>query len=111
MIFTMLLSYILENAVFFYASRNRDYHYRGQASKIYYSFLESISYISGVTLQRDLGGRHPIRPAARVVCLIFATSMVIIVSTYTAVLAAQSLKNQEKEPFRGSQDYRVSTLF
>ena len=55
MIFTMLLSYILENAVFFYASRNRDYHYRGQASKIYYSFLESISYISGVTLQRDLG--------------------------------------------------------
>jgi len=107
MIFTMCLSYVLENAVFFYNYRYRN-HCRGHTSQKYYSFLESISHISGVTLQRDLGGKHPIRPGARVVCLTFAIGMVIVVSTYTAVLAAQSLKNQEKEPFKGSQDYRVS---
>lgn len=101
-IVSMFLLYFFENTVYFYL-----YRQCGYSVKLYYSFLESMSHISGVTLQRDLGGKHPIRPGARIMCLTFAIGMVIIVSTYTAVLAAHSMRNYEKEPFKGSQDYRV----
>ena len=102
-IISMFLLYFFENTIYFYV-----YHHCGYSrQQLYYSFLESMSHISGVTLQRDLGGKHPIRPGARIMCLAFAIGMVIIVSTYTAVLAAHSMKNYEKEPFTGSSDYRV----
>ncbi|XP_066913218.1 glutamate receptor ionotropic, NMDA 3B-like [Clytia hemisphaerica] len=98
----MLLLYFFENTIYFYI-----YHHHGFSHKAYYSFLEGLSHISGVTLQRDLGGKHPLCPAARIMCLFFAIGMVIIVSTYTAVLAAQSLKSKEREPLQGgSQDVR-----
>ena len=50
-----------------------------------------MSYISGVTLQRDLGGVNPKRPGTRLLAVAFAFVMVFIVTTYTAVLAAQSV--------------------
>ena len=70
-----------------------------------------MSYISGVTLQRDLGGVNPKRPGTRLLAVAFAFVMVFIVTTYTAVLAAQSVQDQEQNPFEGSKDQRVSLKF
>ena len=105
--FAMLLLYLLENTIYFYNYRR--FHHLVESTP-YYCFLEGMTHISGVTLQRDLGGKHPERPGARIFSLTYAIAMVIIVSTYTAVLAAQSMKNEEKEPFQGSNDPRVCPL-
>jgi len=102
---TMILNYVFENNLYTYSlmsSSNGD-------KQPYYTTFESMTYISGVTLQRDLGGMNPKRPGTRFSAIIFAFSMVIVVTTYTAVLAAQSVQDREENPFKGSKDLRVST--
>jgi len=74
----------------------------------FYSPYESMSYIGGVTLQRDLGGINPRKPGARVASIAFAFAMVVLVTTYTALLVEQGVKREEKDPFLGSKDPRVS---
>ena len=76
----------------------------------YYPLYESMTYITGVTLQRDMGGKNPKRAGSRVNAIFFSFGMVIVVTTYTAILAAWSVKNQEKNPFRGSKDERVKAF-
>ncbi|XP_057317108.1 glutamate receptor ionotropic, NMDA 2B-like isoform X2 [Hydractinia symbiolongicarpus] len=98
----MVLNYIFENNL--YALSLTDCKFKFLK---YYPTFESMTYISGVTLQRDLGGVNPVRAGARVSAIVFAFGMVIVVTTYTAVLAAQSVQNQEKNPFLGSKDPRM----
>ena len=98
----MVLNYIFENNIYAVSLTDEKY-----VQEPYYPTFESMTYIGGVTLQRDLGGQNPARLGARISAVIFAFGMVIVVTTYTAVLAAQSVQNQEKNPFLGSKDSRV----
>ena len=91
----MVLNFAFENSVFLTSLTNREY-----AKEKYYPIYESITYISGVALQRDMGGVNPKRPGARLAAIVFAFSMVIVVTTYTAVLAAQNMQYVENNPFQ-----------
>ena len=74
-----------------------------------YSWREGFSYFSGLTFQRDLGGKNPQRLGARVTAIAFAFGMVIIMTTYTAVLTASKVQQEKSNPFFGFDDERVST--
>lgn len=99
---TIALNYGFENSIYLTSLTNKHY-----AQESYYSTYESMTYISGVALQRDLGGKNPKRPGARFSAIAFAFGMVIVVTTYTAVLAAQNVQYVEENPFKGSKDSRV----
>ena len=73
-----------------------------------YPWREGFSYFSGLSFQRDLGGKNPRRCGARVTAIVFAFAMVIIMTTYTAVLTASKVKQEERYPFLGFKDTRVS---
>uniref|UniRef100_A0A7M5V1T0 Uncharacterized protein n=2 Tax=Clytia hemisphaerica TaxID=252671 RepID=A0A7M5V1T0_9CNID len=98
----MVLNYTFENNLYVYSLTTEN-----RPKYAYYSTFESMTYISGVFLQRDLGGVNPKRPGTRLSALVFAFGMVIVVTTYTAVLAAQSVQDQEENPFEGSKDIRM----
>lgn len=91
-----------------------DYFFLALLSKKFYKTLrlyppdDSMIYITGVFLQREMGGRNPNQLSARVHAVCFAFAMVVVVTSYTAVLAAWSVQNQDKHPFSGSNDERVS---
>ena len=106
-VMAIITTYIFENNIFFASLFIR--RYIGDTSK-HYSVIEAMTYIGGVTLQRDTGGKNPTRNGSRVSAILFAFGMVIVVTTYTAVLAAQSVQNLEKDPFQGSKDERVGTF-
>lgn len=99
----VIMIFILENCVYFVSLTRQRY-----LTERFYSLYESISYMGGVTFQRDLGGIHPVRPGARVAALFFAFGMMVIVTTYTALLVDQGVNREEKDPFLGSRDPRVS---
>ena len=73
-----------------------------------YQWREGFSYFSGLTFQRDLGGKNPQRAGARVTAVAFAFGMVIIMTTYTAVLTASKVSQSTSNPFHGFSDERVS---
>ena len=98
----MIVNYCLENDLYILSVTQAGY-----VNNMYYSALESMSYISGVFVQKDIGGANPKRPAARVVAVVFAFAMVIFLTSYTAVLAATFMKNEEKNPLVDSSDPRV----
>lgn len=102
----VVLTFILENSVFFISLTRERY-----LTEKFFSLYESITYMGGVTFQRDLGGIHPVRPGARVAAVVFAFGMMVIVTTYTALLVQQGVNREEKEPFLGSKDTRVSNCF
>ncbi|XP_066917623.1 glutamate receptor ionotropic, NMDA 3A-like [Clytia hemisphaerica] len=72
-----------------------------------YQWREGFSYFSGLTFQRDLGGKNPQRAGARVTAVAFAFGMVIIMTTYTAVLTASKVSQSTSNPFHGFDDERV----
>lgn len=98
----MIVNYCLENDLYLLSVTQAGY-----ITNMYYSALESMSYISGVFVQKDIGGVNPKRPAARVVAVVFAFAMVIFLTSYTAVLAATFMKNEEKNPLVDSSDPRI----
>ena len=81
---TITLHYIFENNIYLSSFINKD-----ETEERYYPIYESLSYIGGVALQRDLGGTIPLKLGARITAIAFAFGMVALVTTYTAVLAAQ----------------------
>lgn len=102
---TIVLNFIFENGSLLERITKNEY-----VQKRYYPLYESLTYISGVTLQRDLGGKNPGRLEARVSAVTFAFAMVVIVTTYTAVLAASHIQRVETNPFKGTEDERVSAF-
>jgi len=76
-----------------------------------YQWREGFSYFSGLTFQRDLGGKNPQRAGARVTAVVFAFGMVIIMTTYTAVLTASKVSQSGSNPFHGFNDDRVRFLY
>ena len=67
-----------------------------------------MTYTVGVALQRDIGGKNPSQLGAQILSIVFAFAMVIFITTYTAVLAAQSMQKVEVNPLKGTNDPRVT---
>ena len=72
-----------------------------------YLWREGFTYYSGLTFQRDLGGKNPKEFGSRVVAIGFAFAMLVIMTTYTAVLTATKVTQKDPNPFLGVKDQRV----
>eukprot|EP00794_Sanderia_malayensis_P016058 gene16058-17681_t len=73
-----------------------------------YTWKDSFTYFSGLTFQRDLGGKSPTQYGARLTAVVFAFSMVITMTAYTAVLTASQVIQEERNPFLGIKDERMT---
>ena len=73
-----------------------------------YPWREGFSYFSGLTFQRDLGGKPPTRFGAQVSATGSAFAMVVITTAYTAVMTASTVRQEGRPPFLGLKDDRVS---
>ena len=72
-----------------------------------YALREGFSYLSGITFQRDLGGKNPEQGATRIMFIVFAFGMVIIMTTYTATLTAVQVKQENHDLLTGIKDPKV----
>lgn len=77
-------------------------------SKQHFSLREVMTYIFGLTFQRDMGGRNPIRWSGRIAALAYAAGMTIVMTTYTAHIAATNIRIKVHNDFKGLKDHRVS---
>ena len=100
-IFGTILLYLLENRLMVNKHDN-NYHYR---------LKECFTYFSGITFQRDLGGKNPTRSAARITAIAIAFAMVCIMTSYCAQLTAEKVTTDRQEPFLGMADRKVFVLF
>ena len=100
----MVLIYLFENIIYAVSLQDQKY-----AEEKYYTLYDSMIYIAGVTLQKDMDPVTPVKAGARFTSLVYSFGMVILVTTYTAKLAEYNLQKQEKNPFLGSKDERVDT--
>ena len=73
----------------------------------YFSIREVMTYIFGLTFQRDMGGKNPLRWAARIAALSYAAAMMIVMTTYTAHLTAKNIQIETVTDFHGFKDSRV----
>ena len=96
-IFGLMVLYATENII------NR----QKQCKKNAYALRESFSYLSGLTFQRDLGGKNPVQGSTRIMFIIFAFGMVIIMTTYTATLTAVQVKQENNNVLTGFKDPKV----
>lgn len=70
-------------------------------------WLKTLTYVAGITFQRDLGGRNPTGVGARLTAVVVAFGMVIAMTAYTATLTAKKVKQEEENAFKGMDDERV----
>ena len=73
----------------------------------YFSTREVMTYIFGLTFQRDMGGKNPLRWAARIAALSYAAAMMIVMTTYTAYLTAKNIQSETISDFYGFNDQKV----
>lgn len=76
----------------------------------YYASREAFSYIAGLTFQRDLAGKVPVRWSARIIAIAYAVATTIIMTTYTANLTADNINRQTQDGFKGLKDKKVSYM-
>ena len=98
-----LLLYLIENERF-----TVKYWTDGVRNGPVYLWGEGFSYLSGLTLQRDLGGQNPKKCGGRLMSLLFAFTMLVVMTTYTAVLTASKVRLESIDVFKGMKDPRVS---
>ncbi|XP_066927024.1 glutamate receptor ionotropic, NMDA 1-like [Clytia hemisphaerica] len=72
----------------------------------FYTLHEILTYLGGLTFQRDLGGRNPFFWPSRVPSLMYAFATTIIMTTYTADLTAKGVVVEESN-FKGMKDSRI----
>ena len=77
-------------------------------TRSHFASREIFSYISGLTFQRDIGGKNPLKWSGRIAAIGYATAMTIIMTTYTANLTAVNVINNDANDFKGLSDPRVS---
>ena len=99
-IFGLLILYATENMLRYQKVRRKSY-----------AFKDGFLYLSGITFQRDLGGKHPEQGATRAMFVFFAFAMVIIMTTYTATLTAVQVKQEDNNAFKGMKDSRVCIIY
>ena len=95
MITTIIILGIIENGQFMVNSKYR------------FPLREVMTYMFGLTFQRDLGGKTPINWSGRLTSLAYATTMMIVMSTYAAHIAANSISNDVIDDFEGLADKKV----
>eukprot|EP00795_Rhopilema_esculentum_P014569 gene14569-5642_t len=103
----VLLAMFLFGLFFIYLLENTLFYKRNESSKKIYNFKDGFSYISGITFQRDLGGKNPKKSSARISFVVFAFAMVIAMSTYTATLTAVKVKQEDQDVFQGMNDPKL----
>ena len=103
-----ILGIFIAGLALLYVLENRLKCMAGKEGRPDYPMKESFTYFSGLTFQRDLGGRNPKHIAARITAISFAFGMVIIMSTYTAMLTANKVSMEETLVFLGMKDPKVS---
>ena len=72
-----------------------------------YTFRQSFFYIGGLAFQRDIGGEQPIHLGSRFIAIVIAASLLVIMTTYTAVLTANKVTHKTKLPIIGFKDSKV----
>ncbi|XP_065053994.1 glutamate receptor ionotropic, NMDA 2B-like [Rhopilema esculentum] len=100
----VLLAMFLFGFCFIYLLENTLFSKKDESSKRSYNLKDGFAYVSGITFQRDLGGKSPKKSSARISFVVFAFAMVIIMSTYTATLTAVKVKQENLNVFEGMHD-------
>ena len=110
-IFFLLAMFIVfgidNTALYFKDQFKRSYYNRSQAM---YPVYECFTYMSGLSFQRDLGGKLPLTLGGRVTSLFFAFAMMAISTVYTASLTASKVVVSEQDTFKGLKDPRVGSI-
>lgn len=75
--------------------------------KCRYTWKESITYLAGLVFQRDIGGENPVGSGARVAAISVAMFMMIVMSSYTAMLTANKVTYSDSLPISGFKDNKV----
>lgn len=83
-----------------YFIENSSYYLRGFG---YFPFREAMTYVVGLTFQRDMGGKNPLKWSGRILALGYAVAMTMVMSTYTAYITADSIQVQD-DSFNGLRD-------
>ena len=73
-----------------------------------FHFHETMTYVFGLTFQRDMGATNPRMWSGRLAALGYAAAMTIIMSIYTARITADSIGGVVDDDFKGFDDERVS---
>lgn len=71
-----------------------------------YPSRESMSYVTGVLLQKEVGAKLAETWPSQVAALVFACGTTVLIGTYTAKLTASNI-DKDVETFKGFNDYRV----
>ena len=72
-----------------------------------YTLKDSLTYVFGLTFQRDIGGDNPHHHSSRTMAVTIACGMMIIMTAYTAVLTAQKINFAVDKPITGFDDPKV----
>jgi len=72
-----------------------------------YSMWESACYFTGLTFSRDIGALNPVNLGSRVISISVALFMLIVMSTYTAVLTSNMVTSTVSLPIVGLKDEKV----
>ena len=83
-----------------------DRKYRGRRLELY-PIEECFTYISGLSFQRDLGGKNPRSYGGRATAVYFAFAMMAVSTVYTASLTASKVVVSTYDNFKGLKDERV----
>ena len=70
-------------------------------------WIETFTYAMGLLLQRDIAGSLPHHLGSRTIAISLAVTLMIIMSTYTALLTSQNISNQKKLPVSGFNDPKI----
>lgn len=95
-LFTIFVISILENVGYWL-----------KYQKKFFSTQELMTYIFGLTFQRDMGGTNPRMWSGRLAALGYASAMTVIMSVYTARITANSIKQLADDGFKGFADEKV----
>lgn len=90
-----------------FVNRNQDVPWEDHS----YPWAESITYLSGLVFQKDIAGKNPQYLSTRIISVMIALVMIIIMSTYTAILTASKVTHKTKIPITGLNDKKVEYDF
>ncbi|XP_057301011.1 glutamate receptor ionotropic, NMDA 3A-like [Hydractinia symbiolongicarpus] len=93
----MIVSFFLWRIEYFVAKKN------------IYPWRESILYQIGLVFQRDMGGKNPMFISTRIIALCGALFMMILMSSYTAMLTANKVKYSHNLPIAGFKDDKITS--
>uniref|UniRef100_A0A7M5WX81 Ionotropic glutamate receptor C-terminal domain-containing protein n=4 Tax=Clytia hemisphaerica TaxID=252671 RepID=A0A7M5WX81_9CNID len=72
-----------------------------------YPLWESVNYFTGLAFARDIGALNPVKLGSRVIGISVALFMLIVMSTYTAVLTSNMVASTVSLPIHGLKDEKI----